>query len=213
MERVIDMATPWEDPIKASKSLSIFAGSSVSGGAWAKVFTDAIAQFNSLSTANSLGVTFKLASAAPDPSGVGGADVQFEAASGTVSFVSFGQQISVNANGTSLSGDTKQVMTVFGNTKRIAKAINVVPATPQVNANPVRDVGDGVKLVIAVHELIHAVGLSNADHSPDDLFNGFPQVRAGSKPEDDKIEVNGPKRLPPLFLAKKTIAAIQNNWK
>jgi len=207
------MATPWEDPIKASKSLSIFAGTSVSGGAWGQVFSDAIAQFNRLSLANSLGITFRQANTAPDPSGVGGADVQFEAASGTVTFVSFGQQISVAASGTALNGDTKQVMTVFGVTKRIAKAYIVVPATPQVNANPTRGVGDGVKLVIAVHELIHACGLANADHSPDDLFNGYPQVRAGSKPQDDKLEVNGPKTLPPLFLASKTIAAIQNNWK
>lgn len=213
MGRVFEMATPWEDPIKASKSLSIFAGSSVTGGAWAKVFTDAIAQFNSLSAANSLGVTFTQASSAPDPSGVGGADVQFEAASGTVSFMSFGQQISVTTDGKSLRGDTKQVKTVFGNTVRIAKAFIVVPATPQVDALPVRGVGDGVKLVIAVHELIHALGLSNADHSPDDLFHGSPQPRAGAKPEDDKLEVNGPRRLPPLFLASKTIAAIQTNWK
>jgi hypothetical protein len=207
------MATPWEDPIKKTKTLTVFPGSSVSGGAWAGVFASALQEFNKLSQANQLGVTLTQAATAPDPSGVGGADVQFEAGNGAVSFTTFGQSISVTVNGNSLGGDTQQVKLVFGSVERIAKAFIVVPATPQVNANPPRGVGDGVKLVIAVHELIHACGLSNGDHNSDDLFNGFPQVRAGSKPQDDKIEVNQNKRLPPLFLSAKTVGLIQANWK
>jgi len=92
-------------------------------------------------------------------------------------------------------------------------AFIVVPATPQINANPPRAVGDGVMLFIAVHELIHACGLSNGDHNPDDLFSGFPQARAGNKRQDDKLEVNQQKRLPPLFLTTKTAGVIQALWK
>jgi hypothetical protein len=206
------MATPWDDPIKKNKALTVFPGASVTGGAWASVFASAIQEFNKLSKAHKLGVTLSQGTTVPNPSGVGGSDVQFEAGNGSVTFTSFGQSISVTVNGNGLTGDTQQVKLVFGSVQKIAKAFIVVPATPQVNANPPRDVGDGVKLVMAVHELIHACGLSNADHNPDDLFNGFPQVRAGSKPQDDKIEVNQNKRLPPLFLSAKTIGVIQANW-
>jgi hypothetical protein len=207
------MATPWDDPIKKTKTLTVFPGSSVSGGSWASVFASAIQEFNNLSNTHKLGVSLSQSATAPDPSGVGGADVQFEAGNGTVNFTSFGQTISVTVNGDALGGDTQQVKLVFGSIQKIAKAFIVVPATPKVNANPPRNVGDGVKLVIAVHELIHACGLSNQDHNLDDLFNGFPQVRAGSKPQDDKIEVNQNKRLPPLFLSAKTAGVIQANWK
>jgi hypothetical protein len=36
------MATPWDDPIKKTKTLTVFPGSSVSGGSWASVFASAI---------------------------------------------------------------------------------------------------------------------------------------------------------------------------
>ena len=207
------IATPWEDPIKRSKTLTVFPGGSVAGGAWGSVFANAIKEFNRLVAAHTLGITLSQSATPPHPSGVGGADVQFEAGNGNVSFTSFGQQFSVSVNGNSLGGDTRQVKTVFGAVQRIAKAFIVVPATPQINANPPRAVGDGVMLFIAVHELIHACGLSNGDHNPDDLFSGFPQARAGNKRQDDKLEVNQQKRLPPLFLTTKTAGVIQALWK
>jgi hypothetical protein len=209
------VAKPWDDSIKASKSLTIFAGPSIPGSVWAGVFTNAIAEFNRLSSANTLGVTFTASTTAPDPNNSGGANVQFEVANGKIGFVSFGTPFSLQVIGTSLFGDTKQVSVKYGDSgpERMIRAFIVLPATPQINASPVRGVGDGVKLLMAVHEMVHACGLTNADHCPDDLFNGSPQPRAGSTPADDKIEVNGPKLLPPLFLAPKTIAAIQNNWK
>ncbi|MGI8989212.1 MAG: hypothetical protein ACR2I2_06470 [Bryobacteraceae bacterium] len=207
------MATPWEDPIKNAKRLTVFAGTSVTGGIWAAAFTNALKEFNLLSAANNFGVTLSQSATKPDPSGVGGADVQFESGDGTVDFISFGQKISVTVPGTAVQGDTKLVKTMFGQVQRVAKAFIVVPATPQADTSPPRVVGDGVKLVIAVHELIHACGLSDSDHNPDDLFFGFPQLRAGAKPADDKVEVNHAKRLPPLFLTSKTVSVIQATWK
>ena len=69
-----------------------------------------------------------------------------------------------------------------------------------------------MKLVIVVHEMVHACGLSNSDHNSDDLFSGFPQARAGTTPQDDKIEVNQQRRLPPLFLTAKTAGVIRSVW-
>jgi hypothetical protein len=209
------MATPWEDPIKKGKVLTIFAGPDVANGVWKNTFPNAISEFNKLSQAHKLGVTFQQGNNPPDPKGVGGADVQFAVGDGSVKFTSIGTEINVSVSGTSLIGNTEQVLVVVGNDKRIAKAFIVLPATPQINMvkGGDRDVGDGVKLVMAVHEFVHACGLTNADHSPDDLFFGYPQPRVGSTPADDKVEVKNGKRLPPLILSAQTVSLIQKNWK
>ena len=206
------MATPWEDPIKNRGTLSVFAGASITGGAWATVFASAITEFNRLSKAGSFGVTLVTSSTPPDPQNSSGADVQFESGNGNVTFTSFGQKISVSINGKSTVGNTQQVKIVFGTTQKISKAFVVVPSTPQTDSTPQRLVGPGVMLFIAVHELIHVAGLSNSDHNSDDLFAGFPQLRTGSKPADDTVEVNNQKRMPPLSLTDKTNKLIQANW-
>jgi hypothetical protein len=190
------VATPWDDAIKNGKVLTVFADASITTGAWRKTFPSAIDEFNKLSKANKLGVTLQQGPTPPDPSGVGGADVRVSA-----------------VGGAGLEGDTKLAITVLGATQRIGKAFTTLPGTPKINTpNGSRDVGDGVKLVILVHEFVHACGLTNAEHSPDDLFLGVPRVQLGNTPADDKIEVSGGKLLPPLFLSAKTVSAIQSNW-
>jgi len=52
------MPTPWHDSIKKTGQLTIFPKPSVTSGAWGVVFTDALAEFNALSSKRSLGVTF-----------------------------------------------------------------------------------------------------------------------------------------------------------
>jgi hypothetical protein len=208
--------TPWSDPIKATKQLKIFPTANVSGGPWAGVFKNALAEFNKLSAKHSLGVSFVLAMSAPDPSGVGGADVQFDAINGTVNFTCFNQAFSETLGGTDLIGHTSNVMQVFGSTKTIAKAFIFVPATQSFGAGIGRGVGDPVKLVIAAHELIHACGLDNSEHSKNngDLFFGFPSAREKVHPADDRLAVGNPaKEIPPLFLVAPTIKLIQTNWK
>ena len=206
------MGTAWEDPIRRTGRLTIFPGSSMTSGVWAGVIATAISEFNRISASQTLGVTLSQSTTPPDPSGVGGADVQIEAVRDTIKFKTFGQEISVTVNPKGLQGDTKQVKTVFGAVQRIAKAFIVLPADPQINANPPRAVGDGVKLVILVHELVHACGLSNSDHNPDDLFGGVPQARAGNTPPEDKIEFNNNRRMPPLLLSDETARRIRAIW-
>jgi hypothetical protein len=90
----------------------------------------------------------------------------------------------------------------------------VVPATPQVlAATPPRVYGDGAKLFMIVHEMVHACGLFNSDHCEDDVFAGYPNFIPGQNPADDKFEVDGQRKLPPLFMVAKTIGIIQKNWK
>jgi hypothetical protein len=207
------VGTAWEDPVKKRKQLTVFAGSSITGGKWSGVFSNAIKEFNRLSTAHALGVVLTQTTQAPDSNGPGGANVQFEAGAGSVNFTAYGQAFSVSVDGKALAGHTSQVMLSFNGVARIAKAFIVVPATPEIGDLGRRVAGDGVKLLIAVHELFHACGLSSNDHNPDDLFNGFPQAIKGGTPAEDRIEVNHHKRLPPLFLSSITIGAVQALWK
>ena len=86
-----------------------------------------------------------------------------------------------------------------------------------------RPVGDGVRLFIAVHELIHSCGLSNADHTPGaepDFFIGQPQPAEGATPQQDKLRIHlGPTvklpadpPAPPLFLTERTARLIRSVW-
>src|ERR1700736_3150278 len=204
------MATPWEDPIRKGKQLTICPGTMIAKSSWAKTLPDAVKEFNALSTANSLGVTFVQSSTPPDPNGPAGADVLFQTANGAVTFVSFGTNFSLTVDGSGLIGHTQLIKTVFNNVEKVAKAFVFVPATPQGGSGKAqREVGPGVKLVMLVHEMIHACGLSIPDHSSDDIFNGFPQLRMGSNAAGDKVEASSTAIMPPLVMLAKTAKLIQ----
>ncbi len=211
------MPTPWTAPVRAAKQLSIFPTPQVTKGAWAKVFTKAMAEVNALSAKHSLGVTFVLATSAPDPSGVGGADVQFDTINGTANFTAFNQSFTDKLSGDAMKGHTNLVMQVFGSTKTVAKAFTYVPATPKIRGPNGRLLGDPGKLVIAAHELIHALGLDNSDHSglsDADLFSSPMESSQGTTPAGDTLHPWGLTApvMPPIVLAGPTITLIQNNW-
>jgi hypothetical protein len=74
-------------------------------------------------------------------------------------------------------------------------------------------------LFIAVHELLHACGLENADHGADGVFAANPGTLPGDIPSQDKITVSaktgGKLRtsvLPPLFIDAATARVIQRLW-
>jgi len=101
------------------------------------------------------------------------------------------------------------------------KAFIYVPAAPLTgkHANG-RVVGDPVKLVIAVHEMIHACGLvENDEHSVDDIFS-WPQLHAGNQPNDDFPGKPGEPPgtghstvdMPPLFLKTETATKVRDLW-
>ncbi|ACK52799.1 hypothetical protein Msil_3918 [Methylocella silvestris BL2] len=211
------MPTPWPDYVKTTKRLTIFPTSSVTSGPWGKVFSKAIAEFNTLSANNSLGVTFALGSSAPDPSGVGGADVQFSTINGAVQFTCLDHQFSYTLAGTALQGHTSVVKSGFdASSMKVAKAFICVPATPTNSLR--RIMGDPAKLVLAAHELIHACGLDDTDHTSfaaADLFFYPLQDNPGSTPSGDTLTPFGKSTpaMPPLVLSSDTIKLIQTNWK
>jgi hypothetical protein len=215
------MAIPWKDQIKALKQLTIFPTAKVTGGPWASVFKNALDEFNKLSRAHNLGVTFKKAETPPDTSGPGGADVQFDTVNGTATFTALNTTSSLTLDGNALEGHTQTLAESFSgpqgsSSPRIAKAFIFVPSTPKFGGASSRVVGDPVKLVIAVHELIHACGLQNSDHSTGanaDVFFSIPSSRERVRPADDRLVVGNPsKELPPIFLNGSTVQLIKATW-
>lgn len=84
-------------------------------------------------------------------------------------------------------------------------------------------VGDGVKLFIAVHEMLHACGLDDSDHSTKvdpDFFVGQPQPAPGATADKDKLQVRFEPRLElpfdkpkdPLMMGNATVTKIKAVW-
>ena len=203
------MAIPWTNSIKHRGRLSIYTDPSVTG-TWAVVFREALREFNALSHRHRLGVTLTPSGASPTESG--GADVSVETASGTVSRTYRGTEISESLDGTRMHGSTLQV----SRADAIEKAFIFLPSHPQVNTpRGVRAVGTSVMKLIAVHELVHACGLENSEHTTDDLFQASPLVDPGSTPVGDRVRIEAGGRMrwmPPLVLSASTVENIRRLW-
>ena len=219
------MADPWINNVRKTKQLTVFASPNVTGGTWNNIFLAALVEFNKLSTSMNLGVTMTQAFEAPETNGLGGADVKFDAASGTVSETALGKPFSVEVIGTETIGITK-VVRVPGkdNVERIVKAFVIVPLMPMFFIGPAgqqirREVGKGVKTFIAVHEFIHACGLSDPEHSPPaipDVFVGQPDPSPGApnKPDDDRLVLRKSPvvKAPPILISTRTANLIKPLW-
>ena len=96
-----------------------------------------------------------------------------------------------------------------------------VPATPRIDPkdSKSREVGPGVRLAILVHEMIHAVGLDNSEHSKDDVFiKSFQLMPKGQYvngvqlTEDVALLGNGSDPLPPVRIESGTITKLKQAW-
>jgi hypothetical protein len=223
---------PWLDEIKRTGQLRISFHDSLGRTLWDRVFRDAIFEFNKLSNTHRLGVTFVRAE---DPDK---ANVEARAASGDFDF-EYPPQIpkkKIRFNGKSVHGLCKPLLTIVGDRARVdqyklMKAFIYVPAAPTGDSNgKPRPVGDPVKLVIAVHEMIHACGLvDDNQHSVDDIFS-WPQLRMGNQASEDRLATLGgtitfpgkpgepPQtghstvNMPPLFLKNDTVEKVRKLW-
>lgn len=154
--------------------------------------------------------------------------MQFATAVGPYKFTSFDQEFKGTLDGNGTHAKTAQIKYQDGRGQAIGKAFIQVPTTPQIGA-PSRVAGDPVKMVMAVHELIHACGLDDNDHSPltdPDVFYDSPSPVVGPQPKDDRMQLiqrtqkpGQPrpsqvyKLMPPVFLNGRTADLIQKNWK
>jgi hypothetical protein len=212
------MPTPWVPAIKQSKQLTVFpaaafSGSPIWGGGLFKKILD---EFNRLSAVNKLGVTLVASSVKPADKGVGGANVQLEISGGTHKFTFDGTDFTGSLPGTGI--DIAGVTNSPDSGDRV-KSFVFVPATPTVGGPNSRGVGDGVKIAIAIHELIHACGLSQSEHSPagnPDVFTTGGGLSAQFPPNGvpgDRIQFSSKVFVPPIFLTARTVGLIQSNWK
>jgi hypothetical protein len=216
------MATRWLESIRSTGELSVFPGSSLTGS-WPVVFSNALQEFNKLSNAHQFGVRLTRS-----PVGVNrfmtGANVQFEASDTALTFADtfLGPQTMTLA-GTGSAAKTRPLPS--GNGGRLGQALILVPSTPKVFAGPtgkrtLREAGDPIKLVIAIHELIHACGLDDDDHTTfnqPDIFSAALVDDADPKdPAKDREQVgskNGiPITVPPVFIGALTAVKIQALW-
>lgn len=206
------MGNRWVDRVRSRRQLSVYSNPSLAAGGWGSVLNEAIRDFNRLSRTHRLGVTLTQSSDPPAAQGGGGADVAVEAANGRVSCTYAGHRESDTVNGAVLQGLTLN----FVINGRIEKSFIYLPGQPQVHTpQGSRNVGVNVMKVIAVHELVHACGLSNSDHSVDDLFHGFPNVDYGNPPERDSVRITVRGRytqMPPLILSTTTVGRIRQLW-
>lgn len=199
------MAIPWLSTVKDTGTLTIFNG--ISGGKWATVFNDSLESFNKLNKQYGLGVKFVKAKDKDS------ANVIMQTSGGTASF-DYGQETySIAFDGKALKGKTRLVHPAGD----IEKAFTFLPNQPQINTpNGQRGLGITAMKVMAVHELIHACGLEDSDHSSDDLFYANPVPAPGDSPNGDKLMLAGKTanlvQFPPLFLSPATVSKIKALW-
>jgi hypothetical protein len=204
--------TPWFDRVRNARQLSIFPGSTVTRGVWAGVFPKALAEFNKLSSQLKLGVTLGPSTDAPDEAenSFAGADIRFEAGE-KFEFKASGQKIVISLEPL-VRGHTKTLAGDIGKGAQIRKAFILMKPNPLADDFP-RHVGDGVLMCFADHKFIHALGL--AEHTQGGRpVTGYPgsSDRCSKQARRCRLEVDGGKRLPPLFLLGSTIGRIQVLW-
>jgi hypothetical protein len=218
---------PWLDPIKRSGELRIALDPSLGTAGWDGIFRNAILEFNRLSGTLRLGVTFVREDNAARANVIAKAerrDFDFE-------YPPDIPRKTLKFDGKGVHGLCKPLLTMDRDKYKVMKAFIYVPATPMgEDGGRSRVVGDGVKLVIAVHEMVHACGLvDDREHSVDDLFC-WPQLRMGSTAAADRLGTLGGKitfpgkpgepprtghsivDLPPLFLKQETATKVRSLW-
>jgi hypothetical protein len=205
------MSYPWADRVRQRGRLSVYIAMGVAR-VWDNILRNAIREFNVLSRSEMLGVFLTQTTVAPAVLGNGGADVSVATANGQISCTYESVTRTSHFDGSRIHGITLQ----YQIDNKIEKAFIFLPDAPMVNTpRGVRAVGAGVMKIIAVHEFVHACGLSNAEHSTDDLFQASPQVDPGITAAGDRvrIESGGNMRwMPPLVLSQTTARLIQRVW-
>jgi hypothetical protein len=201
------MPYPWIQSIRDGGQLSVHIDRNAGGG-WTNVTQRAVREFNELSRRGRLGVTFTLTSETD-------ANVVVRTLSGQGSFSYDGATHEVNVPARQLTGHTSLVRSA-GASSQVEKAFVFLPTQVQINTpRGQRPVGDGVRLVIAAHELVHATGLTNDDHSTEGLFQANPPADAGSGPGGDRVRrtgATGSGYMPPLMLAADAQRKIKSVW-
>jgi hypothetical protein len=200
------MTTQWINSVQQTGELKVKFSSQLANSSWNAVVRNAVREFNRLTQKHQLGVQLKIVSTEAF-------DVVVNIADGDVTFnIDKTTSHRISLSGTALQGHTSNL----SRSGKQFKSYIFLPNDPQVNTpNGQRSVGNKVKLVIAVHEFIHCCGLSNQEHSHNDIFNGYPTVDYGEKPNQDVLIIpsQGKRRTaPPTFIESTTVSRLRALW-
>jgi hypothetical protein len=201
------MLTAWYSPVRARKTLEVFAGQSVSGS-WASVFNAAVTEFNNMNLGVQLvtGPNVKQ----PDPNNTSGADVWVEVGT-KKKFKVLGGEPEVTVP--PLVGGKTDPLGPGPKGPIVKVLILVKTLTISSTSGHGRPLGDGVHKCTLLHEFIHACGLSNDEHTFDDIFCSVLTPKSPSQnPQNDIVESITGRRMPPVFVGPQTQTRIQSNW-
>ena len=198
---------PWKDEVKRTSKLTIALDPSIGQQGWAKPFQDGVAAFNALAAQVRLGVTYELTNDLANANVVAHAkttNFKFSYDDGTFKM----EEKEYTFDGTSLHGHCSMLS---GNVRnratrsyelRMIRAFIFVPAKPRTDGGRSRLVGDPVKMVVAVHEMVHACGLDDGHHTVDDVFC-WPKAKYDPQnPDNDRMEAFSGQREPIVIAGK-----------
>jgi hypothetical protein len=203
--------------------LLVFLGDSVPKSIFAIALPQAIASFNGLFKQINHPLQLKSSNQAQDKpdaaeNSFGGADIWIEVAD-PFTFEVSGLKLSFDfKTDPFVRGHTQTAAWDFGKGPRIRKAVIVMKPVIVSDSAP-RPVGPPALKVLAVHELIHAIGLAEHTQGAGDLFEANPTIitHVNNDPKKDTVRVRGGKEVPSatgpeLFLLESTINRIKAIW-
>jgi len=222
---------PWLDEVKRTGKLTIALDESIGQQGWTKAFRDGIAKFNELR----VGVTYEQTDNQAKANVIAQAKVgDFEFGYDDGHWVMAKKPYKFEGNSVHglcsvLKGEVRNRASRTYET-RIVRAFIFVPAKPRIDGGRSRLVGDPVRLVVAVHEMIHACGLDDDYHTANDVF-AWPRAKYDpqNNPDNDRVEVATGQRqdvviagqkmnqpvivsMPPVFLNAPTQEKIRRLW-
>jgi hypothetical protein len=117
--------------------------------------------------------------------------------------------------GNGIHGQAELAMSGSGSNEHLTKITIKVPATPRISQSDPKSriVGDGIKTCILVHEMIHGLGLPNAQHTNADVFSKVFQLLPGNTGAADKMQWDASSpSMPPPVINDATLVKIKRVW-
>ncbi len=208
------MATPWYRRVRQGGKLTVFGDPLLDKGSWHGLLPQAIKELNTELGKQKVNVQFEISDDKPRISG-DGANVWVRVESGSFDLNFQNRKEKDKIDGRDLHGATHLWIEESRKGSEVVKAYVILPLNPQVNRDSKpRAAGAPILKVILAHELMHSCGLSNDDHTSDDIFVGVQNAESPGKPEDDRLKVMKAGQwftMPPLFLSE-TVAKLNKIW-
>jgi hypothetical protein len=195
------MLVPWMDSVKKSKKLLVFNG--ITTAQWMPIFAPALQSFNKL----------PIAIEAKEEKDRDKANVLMFTSTGTAKHEHGDEEKNATFDATRFHGYTM----LFHRQKILEEVAIFLPSEPKIQGG-FKDNGETIwetpnldqMRVIAVHELIHACGLDNAEHDDEGVFQKN-LTPVGTK-MGYVMAIKGSKLMPPIYLSGATKAKIIKNW-